>query len=176
MTTVWSSRCMLVNGSMVVSIDYFKRIFAKLRNFFGGNVQSYETLIDRARSEAVLRMKESCPDADMIINLRLATSSITKGAGNRYHCCRCLHHGRRLRFYPIVYSDSQLQYSQTRERLADEKALQVLNCFYSHVGGVTEFFNAMTPDDKKENSLIGHYFSSHPEALERIKNQQKIWI
>jgi len=42
-------RCELVNGSMVVSVDYFKRILAKLRIFFGGNVQSYETLIDRAR-------------------------------------------------------------------------------------------------------------------------------
>ncbi len=69
----------LVNGSMVVSVDYFKRILAKLRSFFGGNVQSYETLVDRARREAVLRLKESCPDADQIINLRLETSSITKG-------------------------------------------------------------------------------------------------
>lgn len=66
------------------------------------------------------------------------------------------------------------QYSQARERLADEKALQVLDCFYGHVGGAAEFFNAMTPDDKGKSSLIGQYFSSHPEALERIKNLQEL--
>jgi uncharacterized protein YbjQ (UPF0145 family) len=72
-------RSCLVSGSVVISIDYFKRILAGLRNIFGGNVQSYETLVDRARREAVLRMKEACPDADQVINLRLETSSISKG-------------------------------------------------------------------------------------------------
>ncbi len=68
----------LVNGSVVVSIDYFKKILAYLRNFFGGNVSVYETLLDRARREAILRLKESCKDADEIINLKLETSSISK--------------------------------------------------------------------------------------------------
>ncbi len=91
-------RCKLVNGSMVVSVDYFKRILAKLRNLFGGNVQSYETLIDRARREAVLRMKESCPDADLIINLRLETSSITKGAGKQVGSVEVLAYGTAVFF------------------------------------------------------------------------------
>jgi len=69
----------LVTGNVVISIDYFKRMLAGLRNIFGGNDQSYETLVDRARREAVLRMKESCPDADQVINMRLETSSISKG-------------------------------------------------------------------------------------------------
>ncbi len=68
----------LVNGSVVISIDYFKRLMAALRNIFGGNVTSYESLIDRARREAVLRMKEDADDADEIINVRLETSSISK--------------------------------------------------------------------------------------------------
>lgn len=92
------SQCKLVNGSMVVSVDYFKRVLAKLRNFFGGNVQSYETLIDRARREAVLRMKESCPDADMIVNLRLETSSITKGAGKQVGSVEVLAYGTAVYF------------------------------------------------------------------------------
>ncbi len=92
------SRCELVNGSMVVSVDYFKRILAKLRNFFGGNVQSYETLVDRARREAVLRMKESCQDADMIINLRLETSSITKGSGKQIGSVEVLAYGTAIYF------------------------------------------------------------------------------
>ncbi|MES2899928.1 MAG: heavy metal-binding domain-containing protein [Pseudomonadota bacterium] len=67
----------LVSGSMVVSIDYFKRAVAALRSLIGGPVKSHETLLDRARREAVLRMKESCPGAHEIINLRLETSSIS---------------------------------------------------------------------------------------------------
>jgi hypothetical protein len=46
----------LVVGSAVISVDYFKRILAGLRNIFGGKVKSYESLVDRARREAVLRM------------------------------------------------------------------------------------------------------------------------
>jgi len=88
----------LVNGSTVVSVDYFKRILAALRNLFGGSVQSYETLVDRARREAVLRMKESCPDADMIINLRLETSSITKGRKNQVGAVEVLAYGTAVNF------------------------------------------------------------------------------
>ncbi|MEL7044337.1 MAG: heavy metal-binding domain-containing protein, partial [Pseudomonadota bacterium] len=51
-------RSELVHGACVVSVDYFKRIVAALRQLFGGNVRSYETLVDRARREAVLRLKE----------------------------------------------------------------------------------------------------------------------
>lgn len=68
----------LVNGGVVISIDYFKGVLAGLRQFFGGNVSAYETLLDRARREATLRLKESCLDADEIINLRIETSSISK--------------------------------------------------------------------------------------------------
>ena len=88
----------LVNGSTVVSVDYFKRILAVLRSFFGGSVQSYETLVDRARREAVLRMKESCPDADMIINIRLETSSISKGRKNQVGAVEVLAFGTAVYF------------------------------------------------------------------------------
>ncbi len=91
-------RCHLVNGSTVVSVDYFKRILAMLRGFFGGNVQSYETLVDRARREAVLRMKESCPKADQIINLRIETSSISKGNGKQIGSVEVLAYGTALYF------------------------------------------------------------------------------
>lgn len=69
----------LVCSNVVISVDYFKRIAAGLRNLFGGEVRVYETLLDRARREAILRLHESCEDADEIINLRLETSSIFKG-------------------------------------------------------------------------------------------------
>lgn len=68
----------LVHGSAVISVDYFKRILAGLRNVFGGKVKSYESLIDRARREALLRMKEMAGGATIIVNVRIETSAIGK--------------------------------------------------------------------------------------------------
>lgn len=73
----------LVAGSVVISVDYFKRFAAALRSFFGGRVAVYESLIDRARREAMLRMKEDSYGADMIVNVRLDTSSIGGEMGGR---------------------------------------------------------------------------------------------
>lgn len=66
----------LVVASVVVSLDYFKKVLASLRNIFGGNVRSYESLLDRAKREAILRLKEQAPNCDAIINLRLETSNL----------------------------------------------------------------------------------------------------
>ncbi len=74
------STCKLVNGSVVISIDYFKRFLASLINIFGGNIGAYETLLDRARREAILRMKEDANNASEIINIRIETSSISKNS------------------------------------------------------------------------------------------------
>lgn len=70
----------LVQGSAVISIDYFKRLLAGLRNLVGGRISAYESLLDRARREALLRMKESAPDASMIINVRLENAAIGMSA------------------------------------------------------------------------------------------------
>lgn len=70
----------LVYGSVVISVDYFKRLLAGLRNIFGGTVKSYETLIDRARREALLRMKEMASGSDIILNVRIETSTIGQNA------------------------------------------------------------------------------------------------
>lgn len=72
-------RAQLVTGCVVISVDYFKRVLAGLRALIGGPVQSYETLLDRARREAILRLKENCPGANQVINLRLETSMISNG-------------------------------------------------------------------------------------------------
>lgn len=68
----------LVTGSVVISLDYFKRILAGLRNIVGGRITSYETLLDRGRREAILRMKREAQQmgADMILNMRFETSGI----------------------------------------------------------------------------------------------------
>ena len=71
-------RAGLVTGSTVVSVDYFKRFLAQLRSFFGGRVRAYESLLDRARRESVLRMKEEAARQgyDAVINVRLESSQI----------------------------------------------------------------------------------------------------
>jgi len=76
-------RAFLVDGSAVISVDYFKRLLAGFRAVVGGRVKSYESLLDRARREALLRMKESAVGADEIVNVRIETTSISKGpSGN----------------------------------------------------------------------------------------------
>ncbi len=68
----------LVSGSVVVSLDYFKRIISSIRALLGGRLVPYETLLDRARREAVLRMQEKAKARgfDAIINTRLETSRL----------------------------------------------------------------------------------------------------
>lgn len=71
----------LVSGSTVVSLDYFKRFLAGLRTLIGGRIRSYESLLDRARRESVLRMKEEARSKgfNAVLNVRLETSSISQG-------------------------------------------------------------------------------------------------
>ena len=72
---------MLVYGNVVISIDYFKQVVAALRNLVGGRVTSFESLLDRARREAILRMKEKAhgEGAGSIFNVKIETSSISRG-------------------------------------------------------------------------------------------------
>ena len=73
----------LATGSVVVSVDYFKRFLAGLRILVGGRVKSYETLLDRGRREALLRMKEQAiaNGYDAVINVRLETSRLANANG-----------------------------------------------------------------------------------------------
>ena len=83
--TLHPRQTQLVAGNVVVSVDYFKRFIAGLRNLVGGRVTSYETLLDRARREAILRMKEEAQElgASLIFNVKFETSSISKGRKNQ---------------------------------------------------------------------------------------------
>ncbi len=88
----------LVMGSVVISVDYFKRFLATLRNIFGGRVVSYESLIDRARREALLRMKEDprIRHAKMVFNVKYETASISKGVKNTIGSVEVLAYGTAL--------------------------------------------------------------------------------
>lgn len=81
----WSvSDSTMVSGSIVVSLDYFKRVIAGLRALVGGRVKTYEPLLDRARREALLRMTESAREQgyDAIFNVRLETSRLANSRGD----------------------------------------------------------------------------------------------
>jgi uncharacterized protein YbjQ (UPF0145 family) len=88
----------LTAGSVVISIDYFKKISAGLRNILGGRVSAYESLVERARREAILRMKADAKlkGATSIFNVKLETSSITKGAKGQIGAVEVLAYGTAL--------------------------------------------------------------------------------
>ncbi|MCW8889067.1 MAG: YbjQ family protein [Sedimenticola sp.] len=88
----------LVMGSTVISIDYFKRFIATLRNLFGGRVTSYESLLDRARRESLLRMKEQANElgAEYVFNVKYETASISKGRNNTIGSVEVLAYGTAL--------------------------------------------------------------------------------
>jgi uncharacterized protein YbjQ (UPF0145 family) len=76
-------RSQLALGSAVISVDYFKRFAASLKKLFGGEIHSYSSLLDRARREALLRMKENFADADLFVNVRFETATISSGGNSR---------------------------------------------------------------------------------------------
>lgn len=88
----------LVTGSVVISVDYFKRFLASLRTLIGGRVVSYESLLDRARREAILRMKEKANalGANKVFNIKLETASISKSAKGKIGSVEVLAYGTAL--------------------------------------------------------------------------------
>jgi uncharacterized protein YbjQ (UPF0145 family) len=88
----------LVTGSVVVSEDYFKRVVSGLQSLFGGRLRAYESLLDRARREAVLRMKQEASDkgAKMIINVKFQTFSIPGRNPNSFGAVEVMAYGTAL--------------------------------------------------------------------------------
>ena len=74
--------CHLVTGCVVISSDYFKKFVLGLRNLVGGRSRGYETLLDRGRREAMLRMKEEARrlGCSLVVNVKFESTSIS---GNR---------------------------------------------------------------------------------------------
>ncbi len=79
--SVTPQHAFLVYGTVVVSADYFKTFVAGLRNLVGGRFRSYETLLERARREALLRLKAEAlrKGARLIVCVRYETTSIASG-------------------------------------------------------------------------------------------------
>lgn len=72
-------------GNVVIASDPFKRFVAWLIGIFGGNINVYESLLDRARREAILRLKDEVIDlgGNMVVNLKLETSNINYSSKNQ---------------------------------------------------------------------------------------------
>jgi uncharacterized protein YbjQ (UPF0145 family) len=90
----------LVVGSAVIAEDYFKRIASGLRSFFGGRLSEYESLMDRGRREAIVRMKEEARrhGATLVFNVRVETSSLSAdGAGSPMFSAEFLAYGTGLK-------------------------------------------------------------------------------
>lgn len=70
----------IVSGNVVVANDYFKTFVAGLKTIFGGRLTSYESLLDRARREAMLRMKEEAKSwgATEVYGARIDSTFIEK--------------------------------------------------------------------------------------------------
>jgi uncharacterized protein YbjQ (UPF0145 family) len=68
----------LVSGAVVISSDYFKTFVAGFRSFFGGRFRGYETLLERARREALLRLKAEAQaaGATLVIGVRFQSTPI----------------------------------------------------------------------------------------------------
>lgn len=74
----------LVTGSVVIAFDYFRRFIAKFVMLVGGRISMYETMLDRARREALLRLLEEAHAAGSreVHNVRFEFSRVgdtTKG-------------------------------------------------------------------------------------------------
>jgi len=93
----------LVSGAVVISSDYFKTFAAALKGLVGGRLRSYESLLERGRREAILRMKEQAAQygAHAIFNVRLETSTLNQNKQNRsIICAEMLAYGTALRAPP----------------------------------------------------------------------------
>lgn len=73
-----SGDAFLVTGNVVVASDFFKSFAGNLRSFFGGRMTTHETLMDRARREALCRMREQAVKlgAAQVVDVHINTSFV----------------------------------------------------------------------------------------------------
>ena len=72
----------LVKGSMIQSKHIGKDILSGLKSLVGGELKAYSEMLNEARGVATERMVSEAEtlNADAIVNVRYATSSIMQGA------------------------------------------------------------------------------------------------
>ena len=85
----------LVCGSAVISVDYFKMFAAGLRAIIGGRIGTYESLMERARREANVRMKDQARrlGGNIVLNVKFESTRIYAGTGNTTLAVEALAYG-----------------------------------------------------------------------------------
>lgn len=70
-------------GSVVVSSDFFKTFVAWVLKLFGGRITAYESLLERGRREALVRMEEAALawGAHRVVNIRIQTAELSGNSG-----------------------------------------------------------------------------------------------
>ena len=73
----------MISANVVISHDYFKYVIANIQNLLGGRLTSYESVVERARREAVLRLKQQALalGGSEILGLRLSTTELGMQGG-----------------------------------------------------------------------------------------------
>lgn len=68
----------LLVAEVVIASDYLKTFLGGLRKIFGGEVVSYQRLVDRSRREATLRLLEQARSLgyNAVCNIRLETADV----------------------------------------------------------------------------------------------------
>lgn len=68
----------LVTGESVISSDYFKTFVSALKKIVGGELRTLETLMSRARREAIVRMARRARSLgyDSICNVRIESADL----------------------------------------------------------------------------------------------------
>ena len=75
----------LLVAEAVIGTDYLKSFLAGLRNIFGGEIRSYQTLLVRARREALLRVMEQAESRgyNAVCNVRFSMADIGGNTGSQ---------------------------------------------------------------------------------------------
>ncbi|WP_218698519.1 YbjQ family protein [Acinetobacter harbinensis] len=73
----------LISSNVVISHDYFKYVLANIQNFFGGRLTHYESVLERGRREAIVRLKLQAEKngATHIMGVRLSTTELGMQGG-----------------------------------------------------------------------------------------------
>jgi len=82
-STESTAETFLVTGSLVLSIDVFRRLIATFIQIVGGEINNYSDLLDRGRRDALLRMKADARNvgAHDIYNIKIQSASIGANRG-----------------------------------------------------------------------------------------------
>ncbi|MDX1917650.1 MAG: heavy metal-binding domain-containing protein [Candidatus Caenarcaniphilales bacterium] len=100
-------RAELVMGNIVISPDYFKIFVGGLVSLFGGGLPVFESVVDRARRESVLRLKEKAMlvfgHVDMIVNLRIETSRIGGNSNEAISSVEAFAYGTAIKLKDAVH-------------------------------------------------------------------------